>query len=99
MHHLFGLLHMVIFCGTLMGIVFIVALALPQSRLRALLLPFAAWGVAIFCAIWAISPIDLVPEALLGPFGLVDDVGAVVAGVMAARTAINASKQKKKDVD
>ncbi len=34
--------------------------------------------VLILCAIYGISPVDLVPEGLLGPIGLIDDavVGA-----------------------
>jgi uncharacterized membrane protein YkvA (DUF1232 family) len=30
-------------------------------------------------AVYLISPIDLVPEAILGPLGLVDDAGVLVA--------------------
>src|SRR4051794_2479175 len=33
-------------------------------------------------AIYLISPIDLVPEAILGPLGLVDDAGVVAAVVL-----------------
>ena len=33
-------------------------------------------------ALYLISPIDLVPEAVLGPLGLVDDAGVVVAVVI-----------------
>ncbi len=33
-------------------------------------------------ALYLISPIDLVPEALLGPLGLVDDAGVVAAVVL-----------------
>ncbi len=33
-------------------------------------------------ALYLVSPIDLVPEAVLGPLGLVDDAGAVVAAVL-----------------
>jgi uncharacterized membrane protein YkvA (DUF1232 family) len=33
-------------------------------------------------AIYLVSPIDLVPEAILGPLGLVDDAGAVAAVVL-----------------
>jgi uncharacterized membrane protein YkvA (DUF1232 family) len=33
-------------------------------------------------AIYLISPIDLVPEAILGPLGLVDDAGVTVAVVL-----------------
>ena len=33
-------------------------------------------------ALYLISPIDLLPEALLGPLGLVDDAGVVAAVVL-----------------
>jgi uncharacterized membrane protein YkvA (DUF1232 family) len=33
-------------------------------------------------ALYLIFPIDLVPEAILGPFGLVDDAGVVAAVVL-----------------
>jgi uncharacterized membrane protein YkvA (DUF1232 family) len=33
-------------------------------------------------AIYLVSPIDLVPEAILGPLGLVDDAGVVAAVVL-----------------
>jgi uncharacterized membrane protein YkvA (DUF1232 family) len=33
-------------------------------------------------ALYLISPIDLVPEAILGPLGLVDDAGVVAAVVL-----------------
>ena len=33
-------------------------------------------------ALYLISPIDLVPEAILGPLGLVDDAGLVAAVVL-----------------
>lgn len=33
-------------------------------------------------AIYLISPIDFVPEAVLGPLGLVDDAGVTVAAVL-----------------
>lgn len=95
MSHIFSLMHTVIFCGTILGIVFVVLLSLPQCKLRAIVLPAAGWCVAVFCAIYALSPIDIIPEGLLGPFGLVDDVGAVVGGIMAARAAMKASKEKK----
>jgi uncharacterized membrane protein YkvA (DUF1232 family) len=67
-----------------------VLLSLPQSKLREFLMPVVGWCVAIFCGIYCISPIDIVPEALLGPFGLIDDLGALVAGIAAARAAMNA---------
>jgi uncharacterized membrane protein YkvA (DUF1232 family) len=33
-------------------------------------------------ALYLVSPIDLVPEAILGPLGLVDDAGVVAAVVL-----------------
>jgi uncharacterized membrane protein YkvA (DUF1232 family) len=33
-------------------------------------------------ALYLVSPIDLVPEAVLGPLGLVDDAGALAAAVL-----------------
>jgi uncharacterized membrane protein YkvA (DUF1232 family) len=33
-------------------------------------------------AVYLISPIDLLPEAILGPLGLVDDAGVVAAVVL-----------------
>jgi uncharacterized membrane protein YkvA (DUF1232 family) len=33
-------------------------------------------------AVYLISPIDLVPEAILGPLGLLDDAGVVAAAVL-----------------
>lgn len=33
-------------------------------------------------ALYLISPIDLVPEAILGPLGLVDDAGVVAVAVL-----------------
>ena len=37
------------------------------------------WLTIIGCFIYIISPIDLMPEAVLGPFGLGDDALAFVA--------------------
>lgn len=94
MQSLFGVIQTMIVCGTAVVVAFVVLLSLPQSKLRAFLLPIVGWCIAILCGIYCISPIDIVPEALVGPFGLVDDVGAVVAGIAAVRTAMKASKEK-----
>ncbi len=80
--------------GALFGL-FLYFLSTPDSKLREVMLPIVAWCFAIFCGIYALSPIDLVPEALFGPFGLIDDVGAVVAGIAAAGAAIRAAKARK----
>jgi uncharacterized membrane protein YkvA (DUF1232 family) len=53
------------------------------------------WGFAVLCALYCISPIDLLPEAFLGPFGLVDDAGAAVVGLMSAVAAYRAGRPAK----
>ena len=93
MQSVFGIIQTMLICGTLLGVTFFVLLSMPQSQLRAFLLPIVGWGVAIFCGIYCISPVDIVPEALLGPFGLVDDLGAVVAGISAAGVAMTSGRR------
>jgi hypothetical protein len=74
---------------------FAVLLSMPQSQLRSFLLPILGWCFALFCGAYILSPVDVAPEALLGPFGLIDDAGALVAGICAARTAIKAAKDNR----
>lgn len=93
MQSILGTIQMLVLCGTVLAIAFVVLLSMPQSKLRAFLLPICGWCVAIFCGVYAISPVDIVPEVALGPFGLIDDIGAVVAGISAARTAMKASEE------
>jgi uncharacterized membrane protein YkvA (DUF1232 family) len=92
------LLRLLVIVGGLIIITFMVLLALPQCKLRQICLPFVAFGFAALCAAYAISPVDFMPEAIMGPFGLFDDLGAVVLGVGSAVTAMNAVKQRKKSV-
>ncbi len=90
MQNITGTIQLLVVCGALLFLAFLILLALPNSKLRAVLMPIVGWAVAIFCGIYAISPIDVVPEAILGPFGLVDDIGAVVVGLSAATAASRA---------
>jgi uncharacterized membrane protein YkvA (DUF1232 family) len=71
----------------------LILIAMPQSRLRSFLMPIIGWCFALFCGAYILSPVDIVPEALTGPFGLIDDAGALIAGIMAASAAIKAGKQ------
>jgi hypothetical protein len=79
--------------GGLVGL-FGILLALPQSRLRTFLMPIIGWCFALFCGAYILSPVDLLPEALMGPFGLIDDAGALFAGIFAASSAIKAGKAR-----
>ncbi len=65
-----------------LGVLFVVGLALIAFLMWRFKIPprgvFAMFGALAYLAL----PVDVVPEALLGPLGLVDDTGvvAVVAG-------------------
>lgn len=48
-----------------------------------------AMMVAVGCFIYTVSPIDIMPEALLGPFGLGDDVIAIIVGIRQAFQAFS----------
>ncbi len=56
-------------------------------------MPIVGWVFALACGAYVLMPVDIIPEALLGPFGLIDDGAAVVAGICAAGSAIKASKR------
>ncbi len=52
---------------------------------RARTLPIRSLVVIAACVLWILSPVDLMPEAALGPFGLGDDA---VALLVMSRTAL-----------
>jgi uncharacterized membrane protein YkvA (DUF1232 family) len=37
--------------------------------------------IGLFATLYIVSPIDIIPEALFGPFGLVDDFGILLFGM------------------
>ena len=41
--------------------------------------------ICFLCALYCLSPIDVLPEALLGPFGLPDDIIAIISAIHAIR--------------
>ena len=94
MQSLLFMISTMLVCGTILAATFAVLLSLPKSKLRDFLMPVIGWIVAIFCGIYCISPIDIVPEAVLGPFGLIDDLGALVTGIAAARIAMKQTREE-----
>ncbi len=50
------------------------SVAAPRKR-RGLSAP--EWVLLILAAVYILSPVDIIPEMLLGPLGLTDDVVAV----------------------
>ncbi|MBX3412814.1 MAG: DUF1232 domain-containing protein [Pirellulales bacterium] len=76
-----------IICGTILLLALMVLVAIPQSRLRDVLLQVVGWLFAGGCAAYVLSPVDVVPEVILGPFGLVDDLIALIVGIGSAVAA------------
>lgn len=60
------------------GLAVVVLVAVVATRYRHLLPAALALAGAL---VYGASPIDLLPEALLGPLGVVDDVGLVGAAL------------------
>jgi len=89
------LMKLLVVVSGVLALAFMILLALPQCKIREMLMPFVAWGFVALCAAYTLSPIDFVPEIVLGPIGMVDDLGAVILGVATAITTINAAKQKR----
>ncbi|WP_152054224.1 DUF1232 domain-containing protein [Tautonia marina] len=82
------MLKILIQAGCVFAVVCVVALSLPQSRLREFLRPIVLAGIAVASGIYVLSPVDAVPELVTGPFGLIDDAGALVGGIAAGRAAM-----------
>lgn len=88
------LIRTLVYVGGGLMLAFLVCISLPQSKLREVLMPVVGFAVAVFCGAYVLSPVDVIPEAIAGPFGLIDDAGALVLGIASARAAMNAGKGK-----
>jgi uncharacterized membrane protein YkvA (DUF1232 family) len=65
--------------------------------LRTVLSEICSWAFLALCTFYAVSPIDVVPEALFGPFGFVDDLGAIFLGYQSLKSALQARRERKLD--
>ena len=90
----FGFAAVIAVCGSSLALALMILVSLPQSPLRAALVQIFGWLFAGFCVIYFVSPVDILPEAFLGPFGMFDDIGAAIAAVVSARAAWRAGKDK-----
>jgi uncharacterized membrane protein YkvA (DUF1232 family) len=91
------LLKWILGLGTLLILALLIMLSLPQSQLPKVCGQASKWLLAALCAIYALSPVDILPEAILGPFGIFDDLAAVVIGVKAGISAWQARRQPSAD--
>jgi uncharacterized membrane protein YkvA (DUF1232 family) len=95
MSEMFGVIKLIIMCGTLLFLAFAALLSMPKSKLRAVLMQIVGWGIVAFCIIYGLSPVDIIPEALLGPLGLIDDVAAIGVAIGAGSAAMQARREMK----
>lgn|SRR5487761_1174193 len=90
----FQMLQTLLVCLTVLGLAWVVALSLPKSRARTVLTEVVSWGFLAFCTAYTVSPLDILPEAVLGPFGFVDDLGAVFLGYQSFQSAMQARRER-----
>jgi len=82
-------------CGTLLVLAMFVLAHLPKSPLRTMLVQISGWATAALCGAYIAAPVDLLPEILVPPpFGFLDDLIALIFGIMSARSAMNAGKEE-----
>lgn len=88
----FEFLKLLVIVGGFLLAVFMILLAMPKSKFRDFLRPIIGICFALLCGAYVISPVDVLPEIALGPFGLIDDLGVLIAGVSSARMALRGGK-------
>ncbi len=79
-------------------LVFIILLAMPQSRLRIIFLKI--YKITMYCvtgvlALYIISPVDLIPDVILG-LGQIDDLAAVISAFFTGISGLIADHQANK---
>jgi len=89
----FGLMNMMVVCGTLLLVLFLVVAHLPNSPLRTLLVQVCGWATVALCGAAIASPIDPIPDVLF-PIGLLDDLIFAIIAWRSAKAAWNAGKPK-----
>jgi len=67
---------------TLLGVLALLMVAVIGFAMWRYLTPPSGLIAMIGALVYLVSPIDVLPEAMLGPFGLLDDAGAVTAAAV-----------------
>lgn len=94
MTEIFSTIRLMAVLGGVLVLALLILLSLPQSRLKEIVQPFVGWAIAALSVAYIVSPLDVLPEIVLGPFGLVDDLAAVAVGIASAMSAMNAGKKQ-----
>ena len=79
----------------LLGALFLVLLALPQSKLRCVLLEILGWTGGVAATSLVVSPVDVIPD-VIPVAGQIDDILYVVLAIGAFWTAWQQRMQRQK---
>ena len=85
-------------CGTIFWGLFLVLLSLPGSRLRQILLKIystTCYTLTILLGLYIISPVDLIPDIIIG-LGQIDDAAGLITAFFTGLTGLLAQKQANK---
>lgn len=93
MSEFFSFLKVFVGCSSLIFIVLLVLLALPQSKLRTIGLEITKYALAAGLFLLVPSPVDVLPD-VIPALGWCDDLGYVVAGIAAIRSALGERKKR-----
>ncbi len=93
MAEFFGLLRVLVICGTLLFLAMLVLLSLPASRLRTVGLELLKYAAAAGLVLLIPSPIDIAPDAI-PVIGWLDDIGYIVAAVASVRSGLGERKKR-----
>lgn len=86
MGHVFSTISILIICLTILGIAFLVLLALPSCKLRSCSRAMGKYVMPVVFALLVVSPIDIIPD-VIPVLGLGDDVAYILAAITAFRSA------------
>lgn len=99
MNAFFSFLKFWVAMNVLVILVFLVLLAMPKSRLRAIFLTTTGWvlkATAAICLLYVISPLDLVPDGI-PVAGYLDDLIIGVFGVLSGIGGFKSAAEGRND--
>ena len=67
-------------CASVIVVAFLVMLALPKCKLRSMVMEIGGWVMVGLCALYVVSPIDVIPDFIAG-FGFTDDATVLYAAI------------------
>ena len=93
MSEFFSFLKVFVGCSTVLLLVMLVLLALPQSRLRCVGLEMAKYALAGGLVVLWLSPLDVIPS-VVPLVGWLDDIGYMVGAVGAISSALGEREKR-----